>query len=209
MDQHICYGSTKRRRSSDIKQSPVELLGTKTFCYPHYFNYRKQPSFSLHDFPLVSISRFKELLIREGKELKIRRNKKSRAALGQGPFPPLMYICSIFELFCRYWKPLWVKLMIWWWHAAHNHVDPREAGPKDWWYWLLLTSTPAHQKNVHELITPSLKNTIKLLYYLLHIGTHGFEDISLLWLPLSGKVIKLSFPTSPKTLFPRFNLVLM
>lgn len=35
---------------SAIKMLLAELLGAKTFCVPHFFDYRKQPSFSLHWF---------------------------------------------------------------------------------------------------------------------------------------------------------------
>ena len=66
----------------------------------------------------------------------------------------MQYLWTILQILKT---PLGGEVNDWWWHAAHNHEDPREAGPEDWWYWLLLTSTPAHQKNVHELITPSLK----------------------------------------------------
>ena len=58
-----------------------------------------------------------------------------------------------------------------------------------------------HQKTVHVWI-----NYYKT-YYLLQVGT--FEGISLLWPPLPGKAIKLSFSTSPKSLSPRFNLALV
>ena len=37
--------------STDIKQGPLGYLGTKTFCVPHFFDYTKQPSFSLHNLP--------------------------------------------------------------------------------------------------------------------------------------------------------------
>ena len=36
---------------ADTLQGPVGLLGTRTFCVPHFFDYRKQPSFTLHDLP--------------------------------------------------------------------------------------------------------------------------------------------------------------
>ena len=47
----------------------------------------------------------------------------------------------------------------------------------------------------------------KTPHYPLQVRTHGFEGISPLWPPLSGKGIKLFFSTSPKTLSPRFNSV--
>ena len=36
---------------SDTLQVPVGLLGTRPFRIPHFFDYRKQFSFSLHDLP--------------------------------------------------------------------------------------------------------------------------------------------------------------
>ena len=57
-----------------------------------------------------------------------------------------------------------------------------------------------HQKNVHELIRPSLDNYYETSHYLLQIGTYGSEGISLLWHPLPDKVIKLPVSTPPKTL---------
>lgn len=45
---------------------PVGFLGTKPFCVPHFFDYRKQPSFILHHLPWVPVGRFKQLLIRKG-----------------------------------------------------------------------------------------------------------------------------------------------
>ena len=49
--------------------------------------------------------------------------------------------------------------------------------------------------------------TIRLPPHWLRI--HNFEDISPLWLPFVGHAIKLFFSTSPKTLFPRFNSVIV
>ena len=41
----------EHNHKSDTEQGPVGLLGTKSFCVPRFFDYRKQPSFSLHDLP--------------------------------------------------------------------------------------------------------------------------------------------------------------
>ena len=41
------------------------------------------------------------------------------------------------------------------------------------------------------------------------VGTHSFEDMSLLCPPLPGKAIKLFFSTSPQTLSLRFNSALL
>ena len=62
-----------------------------------------------------------------------------------------------------------------------------------------LTTNP--QKTVHVRID------YYKTYYLLQVGT--FEGISLLWPPLPGKAMKLSFSTSPKSLSPRFSLALV
>ena len=35
----------------DTMQGPVGLLGMRLFCVTHFLDYRKQPSFSLHDLP--------------------------------------------------------------------------------------------------------------------------------------------------------------
>ena len=40
----------------------------------------------------------------------------------------------------------------------------------------------------------------KTCHYLSQVGIHDFEGMSLLFSPLPGKAIKLSFSTSPKTL---------
>ena len=77
------------------------LPGTKAFCVPHPFDYRKQPSFSLHDLPWVPIGRFKQLLVREGRGCET-REKQPRAALGQSSVAPSIDTHNIFELFCRY-----------------------------------------------------------------------------------------------------------
>ena len=78
------------------------LWGTKTFCVPHFFDFRRQPSFSPHALCWVPMGRFKHLLIREGRGFET-REKQSRVALGQGALSPRMGTHNnIFELFCRY-----------------------------------------------------------------------------------------------------------
>ena len=66
-------------------------------------------------------------------------------------------------------------------------------------------SPPTHQKTINELIMSSLHNHCKTSHYLLQVGTHAFEGVRLLWRRLPGKVTKLFFSASPKTLFPRIN----
>ena len=65
-----------------MEQGPVGLLGTKAFCVPHFLDYRKQPSFSLHDLPRVPMGRFKQLLIREGKGCETREKQTVKSSLG-------------------------------------------------------------------------------------------------------------------------------
>ena len=77
--------------------------------------------------------------------------------------------------------------------------------PEGWWHRLPLTSSPTNQKNGHKLTIPSLNHYSKTPHYLLQVGTHSFEGISLLWPALLDKAIKLFFSTSPQT--PRFNSV--
>ena len=47
---------------------------------------------------------------------------------------------------------------------------------------------------------------IKFLRIFPKLGTHGFECLSLLSLPLPGKAIKFPFSTLPETLSLRFDL---
>ena len=137
-------------------QGPVGLLSTKPFHVTYFFDYRKQPSFSLQDLPWVSVGRFKQLSVRDWRGMWDQGERKSRAALGQVPFP-------------HQWKPTttslssfvdtetpsrWEKL----WYAAHKQVDPRTVKSEGWQCWLLLISR-IHQKNIHKPITPSF--TIK------------------------------------------------
>ena len=63
------------------------LLDRKALCVPHFFDFRRQPSFSPHPLPWVPVGRFKHLLIREGRGFET-REKQSRAALGQGALSP-------------------------------------------------------------------------------------------------------------------------
>ena len=53
------------------------LLST-TFYVPHFFDYRKQPSFSLYDLPWVPVGRFMQLLIREGRDVRPGRNSQEQ-----------------------------------------------------------------------------------------------------------------------------------
>ena len=72
--------------------------------------------------------------------------------------------------------------------------------------WLLLSSPPTHQKNVHELTRPSLHNYYKTSYHFPHGNTwfwgHWFSVAC-----FACKVIKIFFSTSSKTLSLRVNLI--
>ena len=46
--------------------------------------------------------------------------------------------------------------------CCRQTLDPRPFGPEGCWCWLPITSPPAHQKNVHQLITPSLNPYYKM-----------------------------------------------
>ena len=134
----------------------------------------------------------------EGVDAEAREKQlKNGAALGQGPGSLSRGMHNnILELFVRYWNP----------HQAQkvncmlltSTYAPDQPEPEGW-CWLPLTSPPANQKNVHKLIMPFWNITVKL---------HSFEDVSPLWPSLPGKAKKLFFSTSPKTLSPRFSLVL-
>ena len=58
------------------------------------------------------------------------------------------------------------------------------------------------------MITPSLDNYYKTSHYLLQVGTHGFEGVSLLWPSLPGKNKALLFYFT-QILSLRFCLALM
>ena len=87
--------------------------------------------------------------------------------------------------------------------TTHTNVDSRPIG-----IWRLMMLTPTYlttnpSKNVFELILPSLNHHQKT-HYPLQVRACSFWGRSPLCPPLPGKVIKLSFSTSPKTLSPRF-----
>ena len=90
---YLVVGSSLERHNchwleNDAEQGLVGFLRTKILCVPHFFGYRKQPSFSLHGLPWVPVGRFKQLLIGEERGACETREKQSRIALGQGPVSP-------------------------------------------------------------------------------------------------------------------------
>ena len=79
------------------------------------------------------------------------------------------------------------------------------------WCWLLITSPPSNQKNVHELIIPSLNHCYKTSCSTLQGKTHSIEGVSPLHPPLPGKALQLFlgffFRLHSKLVSLRFNLV--
>ena len=76
------------------------------FSVTLFFDYRKWPSFRLHDLPWVPMDKFKKLLIREGSRCDA-WEKQLRVALGQGPVYPLVDIHNIWPIL-QILKPLQV-----------------------------------------------------------------------------------------------------
>ena len=153
----------------------------KPFFGSHFLITENGLYFGLHDLPWVAASRFKQLLIREGRGYRdkggtIKRN--SSAALGQGPGSPSRDIHnSIFELFRRYWNLHQVGKVT---MLLRSTQTPDPLEPEGWWCWFPLTSPPTNQKNVPELITPSLNHYCKTPHYPSKWG-HSFAGISPLW----------------------------
>ena len=132
----------------------MRILGKRTFCALHFFNYRKLSSFTL---PQVPMGRFKQLLIRWEKMCE--KKKQKEQAWGKVVFPHQRIHTIVSSAILQILKSAsrWEKL----WHVAHKHVDPRPVKPEGWWCLLLLLSLSTHQKNAHKLIMPSF--TIKLV----------------------------------------------
>ena len=126
----------------------------QSLCVTSFSDQRKQPSVSLHDLHWVPVGRFKQLLIREGMNWETRERIKRSIGV-RSCFPIKGYTQLDFALVYRYWNPFWWQklTMI----CGPQRVDPRPVGSEGPWCWLLLTSPPAHQKIVQELITPSLQ----------------------------------------------------
>ena len=65
------------------------------------------------------------------------------------------------ELFCRYWNPHQVEEVNC--RLPTSMYIPDQLEPEDWWCWLLISSPPTNQKNVHKLNMPCFLNTVRLL----------------------------------------------
>ena len=74
------------------------------FCVLHFFDYRKQPSFSLHDLPRVPMGRVKQWLIRDTRE---KQTIESRLGT-RFCFPINGYTQQYLWWVCRCWNPLQV-----------------------------------------------------------------------------------------------------
>ena len=141
-----------------------------------------------------------QFLIGELGSLQARRPKKKKknsAASGQGAgFPSRDTQNNVLELFCRYWNPYQVGEVNW--KMPTSTCRPQTGWKTEgWWCWLPLTTSAAHQKSVHELITPCLNHSYKTLTTPSTLG---------------HTVLKLFFSTSfllhPKLLSPKLNSVL-
>ena len=65
---------------------------------------------------------------------------------------------------------------------------------ESWWCWLLITSPPTNQKNVHELIMPSLNHYYNQTFpYSFQGRTYSFQGISSLWPPFAWQSSKAIF----------------
>ena len=130
----LVHGVAKSRTRlsiwTDTEQAPVGLLGIKPSCVPHFSDYRKQPSFSLHDLPWVSTGVFKQLRIREGKGCKT-RVKQSRKTIVQPWGNVLFHHQKIYTtISLSYFTDTethsrWEKLKLTW-YAAQKHADSRK-----------------------------------------------------------------------------------
>ena len=74
---------------------------------------------------------------------------------------------NIFEMFCRYCNFHQVGEINR--YAANKHINPKLVGTR--LMMLLLTSPTTDQKNIHELINPSLNHYSKTSHYLIQVGT--------------------------------------
>ena len=164
----------KRWWPIDIKLGSVGLLGAKTFCVPHFFDYRKQPSFSLHDLPWVPMDRFKQLLIMEGKGCKTRETQL-RASIGQGPVSLATDIHNnILELFLQILKTFPGG------RSYQMMVSYPQACTSWTWRLMMLTLTylTTNPSEEHPQVDHALFERLLISHYLLQAGTHSFKGIN-------------------------------
>ena len=70
---------------TEMKQSPVGFLGTKSFLCSPFLIFRKLASFNLHGLPCVPRGRFRQLLMEEGRQGNDEEEPNNSTALGQDP----------------------------------------------------------------------------------------------------------------------------
>ena len=152
------------------------------------------------------MGRFKQLLVRKEREARQERSqvkRNSSAVLGQGPDSSSMQTTISLNCFADTETPSrWDSVPG---YAAHKQIDLRLVGTWKLKTLIPLSIPPTNQKCIHKLIMPSLNH--KISHYSLKEGIHSFESINLLYPPLPGKVIKLSFSTSAKALSLNLALV--
>ena len=87
----LCFQETKKDHNQGIAHNCVcwallipsgILQGSWPFCVPHFFDYREQPSCSLHDLAWVPKGRFKQLLMREGRGCETQEKQTIKRSLG-------------------------------------------------------------------------------------------------------------------------------
>ena len=91
MQCHLIEGvcsDVLRKCHHDTVQSSVGLQYTRPLS-PCFFDYRKQPSVSLHDLPWAPMGRFKPLLIREGREWETKEKQTVTSSLGAKSYFPI------------------------------------------------------------------------------------------------------------------------
>ena len=89
-------------------------------------------------------------------------------------------------------------------YASPKQVEPRWIRTEGWGCWLPITSPPANQNNVHELITSSSSNT-RLLNTRSRVAHTTLRALALCGSPCLAKQWNF-LPTSPQTPSLGFNL---
>lgn len=181
---------------------PERFLGPEIFCDLPFFDYRKQPSFSLYDLPWVPIGRFKQFLIRVRRGSKPGRNKQSRETTAQ-PWGNVLVPneSKLITISLSYFEDTETPLR-WEQWGINNGVLPTSRqtpgqmdlnvdGADSYW--------PHHQP-LERADSSLFEQLLWNSHYCFLAGTWDFECITPLWPPLPGKAINLSFSTSPKTL---------
>ena len=137
---------------TETQQDVVGLLGTEAFLGPPFLDHRKWASFSLQGLPWIPKGRSKQLEKGGGAETRQEQSRNSVALERCPGFPSRDTHESMFELLCRYWKPIrWEKLT-----ACCPQAQTPQEEPEGWRYRLPMSSPPTNQ--VHQLTTLSSLN---------------------------------------------------